>query len=148
MRRISRDIRDLWPAAVGLLVYMVFANVFFHAFCPMRLVTGIPCPGCGMTRAIVLLLSGHPAESFKMHPLAPLALVLFIYIGWNRYIIGRKSGAAPILLGTSLVLLLLCYLVRMLYLFPEEQPLIYMEDNLLSRTIPYYKPILYGLKIL
>ena len=148
MRRVSEDIKDLWPVALGLLVYTVLVNVFFHAFCPMLLVTGIPCPGCGMTRAIVLLLSGHPAESLKMHPLAPLAVILFIYIGWNRYMIGKKSKTVPILLGASVVLLLLCYLIRMLYLFPENQPLLYMENNLLSRTIPYYKQILYGFKIL
>lgn len=148
IRRIGRDIKDLWPAVLALLIYTVLMNVFFHAFCPMLLVTGIPCPGCGMSRALLLLLMGHPAESVRMHPLAPAALVLLIYIGWNRYIIGRKSKRAPLLVGAGVVLLVFCYLIRMHYLFPGNQPLLYMEDNLLSRTFPFYKQILYDLNIL
>lgn len=148
MRRIGQDIRDLWPAALALSVYTILVNALFHAFCPMLLITGIPCPGCGMSRALVLLLMGHPAESVKMHPLAPLVLFILIYIGWNRYIIGRKSKMVPFFIGIGVILLVLCYLIRMYFMFPENQPLLYMEDNLLSRTIPYYKQILYDLKIL
>ena len=148
MRRVGQDIKDLWPAVLALLIYTVLVNVIFHAFCPMLLVTGIPCPGCGMSRALLLLFMGHPAESVRMHPLAPLVLILLIYMGWNRYIIGRKPKKIPFLIGAGVVLLVICYLIRMYYLFPENQPLIYMEDNLLSRTIPYYKQILYDLKIL
>ena len=148
MRRVGQDIKDLWPAVLALSVYTILVNAVFHAFCPMLLITGIPCPGCGMSRALLLLLTGHPAESVKMHPLAPLVLVLLIYIGWNRYIIGRKSKMVPLFTGIGMVLLVICYLIRMYYLFPENQPLFYMEDNLFSQTIPYYKQILYDLGIL
>lgn len=148
MRRIGQDIKNLWPTVLALSVYTILVNVMFHAFCPMLLITGIPCPGCGMSRALLLLLMGHPAESVEMHPLAPLVLVLLIYIGWNRYIIGRKSKMVPLFTGIGVVLLVICYLIRMYYLFPENQPLLYMEDNLFSQTIPYYKQILYDLKIL
>ncbi len=38
--------------------------------CPFARVTHRPCPGCGMTRAIRLLLAGHMRASLHMHPLA------------------------------------------------------------------------------
>ena len=148
MRRIGQDVKNLWPAVLALSVYTILVNAVFHAFCPMLLITGIPCPGCGMSRALLLLLTGHPAESVKMHPLAPLVLVILIYIGWNRYIIGRKSKMIPLFAGIGIVLLVTCYLIRMYYLFPGNQPLLYMENNLFSQTIPYYKQILYDLRIL
>lgn len=148
MRRIGQDIKDLWPAVLALLIYTILVNAIFHAFCPMLLITGIPCPGCGMSRALLLLLMGHPAESVKMHPLAPLVLALLIYIGWNRYIIGRRSKMVLLFTGIGVVLLVICYLIRMYYLFPENQPLLYMENNLFSQTIPYYKQMLYDFKIL
>lgn len=148
MRRIGQDIKDLWPAVLALSVYTILVNAVFHAFCPMLLITGIPCPGCGMSRALLLLLMGHPAESVKMHPLAPLVLAILFYVGWNRYVIGRKSKMITFFIVIGVVLLVICYLIRMYYLFPENQPLLYMEDNLLSQTIPYYKQILYDLKIL
>ncbi|MGC4933871.1 DUF2752 domain-containing protein [Gordonia sp. DT30] len=36
--------------------------------CPFRLVTGLPCPGCGLTRAWVYACHGDWAQSFAAHP--------------------------------------------------------------------------------
>ncbi|MCX5684439.1 MAG: DUF2752 domain-containing protein, partial [Planctomycetota bacterium] len=41
--------------------------------CPLRLVTGIPCPACGLTRSFCALASGRPADAFAEHLLGPLA---------------------------------------------------------------------------
>jgi hypothetical protein len=34
------------------------------ALCPHKLFTGADCMGCGLTRAMVALLHGHPSEAF------------------------------------------------------------------------------------
>ena len=44
--------------------------------CPLRAVTGIPCPSCGLTRALAQLERGHLAQALKFHPFSPLLLVL------------------------------------------------------------------------
>jgi hypothetical protein len=44
--------------------------------CPLRAVTGIPCPSCGLTRALAHLERGHLALALKFHPFSPLILVL------------------------------------------------------------------------
>jgi hypothetical protein len=51
--------------------------------CPFFHLTGIPCPGCGATRACVALLRGHWAESLRMHALgsAFLAVIVLLLIG-------------------------------------------------------------------
>lgn len=38
--------------------------------CPFRLVTDIPCPGCGMTRSSIALARGDFAAAWKHHPFA------------------------------------------------------------------------------
>ncbi|MBX2845190.1 MAG: DUF2752 domain-containing protein [Saprospiraceae bacterium] len=49
--------------------------------CPSKLVTGADCPGCGIQRAIVLLLKGNIVESFYMYPpLFPLIFTVFFLI--------------------------------------------------------------------
>lgn len=45
-----------------------------HGDCGFKLVTGAPCPGCGMTRAAGALAAGDPGEAWRWHPLVfPLA---------------------------------------------------------------------------
>jgi hypothetical protein len=43
--------------------------------CPMRLLTGVPCPFCGITRAAGALVRGHWHEAVTFHPLVLLAVV-------------------------------------------------------------------------
>ena len=41
--------------------------------CVFHAVTGLPCPGCGTTRAALALLGGDPLAAFGFNPLATLA---------------------------------------------------------------------------
>jgi len=41
--------------------------------CIFRNVTGLPCPGCGMTRGFTAMGHGRPAEAWRFNPLAPFA---------------------------------------------------------------------------
>lgn len=43
--------------------------------CPLRAVTAIPCPSCGLTRALAHLERGHLAQALKFHPFSPLILL-------------------------------------------------------------------------
>lgn len=50
--------------------------------CPFRAATGLPCPGCGVTRSVTLLLRGRVSESWEMHPFGlPILFVLVTIIG-------------------------------------------------------------------
>jgi hypothetical protein len=42
--------------------------------CPILAATGIPCPGCGLTRASMELIRGDFVSSFHTHAFAPLFL--------------------------------------------------------------------------
>jgi hypothetical protein len=48
--------------------------------CPFKAIFGIPCPGCGLTTAIVELLKGKVLESLHTHAFAPIFLFAFLLI--------------------------------------------------------------------
>jgi hypothetical protein len=70
--------------------------------CPSAAVLGIPCPGCGLTRATLALLHGDLAAALRFHPLvfvlAPiyLGLLATVAIGYVRGApVWATVGAAP-----------------------------------------------------
>jgi len=44
--------------------------------CPFLSVTGLPCPGCGLTRSCGCLLRGELAQSVTWHAFGPLLFLL------------------------------------------------------------------------
>jgi hypothetical protein len=52
--------------------------------CAFHASTGLPCPGCGLTRSVLTLLRGHPEDSFLLHPFGPplfLAMLFALVVG-------------------------------------------------------------------
>jgi hypothetical protein len=48
--------------------------------CPILAATGIPCPGCGITRAMIQLLHGDIALSLQTHVFAPILLLALVFM--------------------------------------------------------------------
>src|SRR5205807_1514463 len=46
--------------------------------CWLKYATGIPCPGCGLTRSLSCALRGMLSESWHFHPMGFLVLALFV----------------------------------------------------------------------
>jgi len=63
--------------------------------CPIAWLTGVACPGCGMTRAAAALLRGDVALALDYHPLIPLIAALVI-AGWAWWLVRRTGRVKPI----------------------------------------------------
>lgn len=88
-----------WLAPVGVGVAAIAGCVAVGAFqgdsgpttCPFRAVTGLDCPGCGMTRGLSNLVRGHPATAvdFNLLLVVALPLVAYLYLVWLASTVGR-----------------------------------------------------------
>jgi len=62
-------------ASLGVAVLRVFdANALWP--CAFHALTGLHCPGCGLTRMLHALVHGDVARAWSMNPLAMIALPL------------------------------------------------------------------------
>ena len=71
-----------------LAAFFVMAAWIWH--CPIRLLFGVPCPGCGTTRACLSVLKLRIPEAFAYQPVFFLNVLLFLY-GIHRNIIRRYA---------------------------------------------------------
>lgn len=95
--------------------------------CPVLKLTGVPCPGCGLTRACLLLLRGDLQTSMKFHAFAPVFIVFVSLMILSTLLprsvtelvihktetLERQTGLTIIILGG----LILYWLARLLF-FP------------------------------
>ncbi len=53
----------------------------FFPVCPLHALTGLNCPGCGLTRGFHALFHGDILTALQFNLLLPIYLLIFIYIG-------------------------------------------------------------------
>lgn len=84
-----RRLAEFLPGVFALLLLgaLVIAGYFFGWECPFLRLTGIPCPGCGLTRACAAALRADFAEAFRLHFMFPAvpALALFVLFGGRLF---------------------------------------------------------------
>ena len=84
--KIRRKIYGIIGAVITLLIpfFLIIFNQDAHletdqSFCPFKMLTGFPCPGCGITKSLVYFYEGNLYKSFYYHILGPF-VVLFTII--------------------------------------------------------------------
>jgi hypothetical protein len=80
--------------------------------CPIKFLTGISCPGCGMSRALFCALKGSIREAFYYHPLLPTAPLLVAYMMFDNSLKRRTSHAVAL---SFIVLYISVYIVRIIF---------------------------------
>ncbi len=104
--------RGVVPVIVAGLTVLFVLGIGYS--CPIKLVAGVPCPTCGITRACRLALHGELAAASRMHPLVwvavpVVALLLGVeLVGYARtHTWGasrRLRGGDAVMVGTAALL--------------------------------------------
>jgi len=74
---------------VGLSVVFLTSVVFkppagdYFSICAFKNLTGLPCPGCGLTHSFCALAKGEIMDAFSWNLMGPVLFMLFILL-WTR----------------------------------------------------------------
>jgi hypothetical protein len=116
--------------------------------CPLRAVTAIPCPSCGLTRALAHLERGHWAEAVRFHPFAPLIFLLVLALVFmlafelatGRTVIGNplKNRRDAYVVFAGLVVF---QVVRTVIFFLDGGWKTFCNENLFARLLALAKTV-------
>ena len=113
----------------GLSYYFIIKAVGGGIPCPIYMATGIFCPGCGITRMFVELISGNflAAISYNALGILLLPLVAFFTVRWStEYVkkgsIGRISQFEKIVIFFVIALIVVFTVLRNIDAFSYLAP--------------------------
>ncbi|MCR5356860.1 MAG: DUF2752 domain-containing protein [Lachnospiraceae bacterium] len=115
-----------------LLAAVIAAAVFVLIFgdsllthvpeCVFETATGLYCPGCGGTRAVIALFEGHPVKSFLYHPAVPYAFIVYCVFMIRMFLVKHfnvksgKDGRINIFIYIGIGIIFVQWIVKLILL--------------------------------
>lgn len=138
IHRLSKDLYQMRFVIPLFFLYYIGVKTVFSAFCPAVIITGFPCPGCGLTRAALYLARGRFGDAWNINPMIFPVFALGIYFVVMRYILGARVKGFKALLGVLIGSMVAVYIYRMYRYFPNRPPLSFTGGSVLEEFLPGY----------
>lgn len=120
---------DILICLLGL--YALITRIYNFQNCLIKLAIGYPCPGCGLTRAIICLLELDFVKAFSYNPLIAFLPIIILLLAFKDSSLVKAFYKKNISLIIMLVIILLVYILRLIYVYPKI-PMDYYSNNLLA----------------
>lgn len=100
-KKLEENVKDIFIVLVMAL--------YKYMGCPIRFFTGAPCPGCGMTRAVIAVLKFDFKGAYQNHPLIILMPLIGLWCLKSSHF-GKRTNY--IITCVALMIFAVCYIVR------------------------------------
>ena len=87
---LKNDIKNYWIGILLAIIYLIIASLLFHNVCPSKLILGLPCPGCGLTRACLHIITLDIKEAIRINASSFLWFLLILEAIIQRYLFRRR----------------------------------------------------------
>lgn len=139
IKLLWEDIKNMKTAIFVIAVYLGFMELVLHNGCPFVVLTGFPCPACGLTRAGLHLLKGEWIQAwnlnFMIFPIAVIVIVAVIY----RYFLNKSVVFLKKYVAAVIIVMVTYYIYRMFAEFPGEAPMSYYYGNLFRKLVEWIR---------
>ena len=126
--------KDIWTFRYVILVFAVYFFIgknFLYSLCPTVAITGFPCPGCGMTRAVFSVLRGNFALAWHLHPFVYVLGGYVLVFAFRRYVMQKEVKSMVKYLMVIVAAMIGYYIYRMVKYFPGDAPMSYYYGSIL-----------------
>ncbi|MCR4830572.1 MAG: DUF2752 domain-containing protein [Pseudobutyrivibrio sp.] len=112
-KRLKQTIKGVAEIGVLFLLYiLIFDLTGFGIPCVFRSITGLLCPGCGMTHALAATFHGNFSEAMHYNALSltlfPI-LIIYLVIKLVQYVINGRDTFKPVEIVFLLVCMAVCF---------------------------------------
>lgn len=113
-KKDNRRIKKLTSDMIALLIVLLVILLDIYR-CPFKLFLGIPCPGCGMTRALFAAMRLDFAGAFNYHPMFLPVILIGVYIVLEKLNLFRlDSKYKNLIVKIFCVAMLVTYVIRLM----------------------------------
>ena len=131
---ISKE--NIWSAMTAVVAIALFYLVMhlIGVGCPIHFLTGVSCPGCGMTRAAFCLICLRFSDALYYHPL--VFLMPAVLTAW---LLKRRipEKTYKFLIFTMILMFGIVYVIRLLD--PSNEVVVFRPDQgFIYRTIQHF----------
>ena len=102
MKDIKKDLKENWWILLIILLSIIITPKLIGNVCSSKIIFGIPCPLCGMTRAGIYFLTFQWKHAWNMNPIIFLVVLWGMIIFIRRYILKKRKDS---FLWKSIILL-------------------------------------------
>lgn len=111
---LKNDLKRLAIPIFILIPYFILMQLVFGTVCPFKAITGINCPGCGLTHSVIYFFMGRFPESFHSNQsvlLWILSITLFII---DRYIYKLKKNIVYCAFILTAIITIVIYMINII----------------------------------
>lgn len=104
-----------WVAVVLVLYYIWVRSTGLALPCPIHALTGLYCPGCGITRLLMALAAGDVNAAYHWNPglfwIAPVAVLDVIWYHYVYFRYGEQNSRLHSICICIMIVVLLAYCI-------------------------------------
>ncbi len=118
MEQLKRDIKYNYLLIIAVVLYLIITDIIFGYCCPFRIFFHVECPGCGLTRAFMSLITGDISGSLHYNYTCILWVITIILFVIDRYIKKIDIKLFPVLWVIVSVITIIRYLLIVIFKMP------------------------------
>lgn len=124
------------PAVMLTAGYIFLTYIYDTPLCIIRAMTGLPCPGCGLTSAGISLLQGRFAAAWNFNAMIYILPIVSAVLLADKKFIRPKYPRFTIYfsLGCS-VIMVIYFIIRLCLYFPHGTHPMNISENTLPKKI-------------